>query len=105
MQTQLKNQMTTATTSNIIRFEVGQIYFATLCVAHSDFPVRCTKITEKSAWFEAVGDRSHHYKPARTLLRTFEGSNGRPGDQAGKFHGWYLSSTKTTGGDFDPYTI
>jgi hypothetical protein len=91
--------------TEIIRFEVGKVYYATLAVAHSDFPVRCIKRTAKSVWFEAVGDRSHHYAPARTLIREFEGWGERPGSEAGNFHRWYVSSTKTTGGDFDPFTI
>ena len=80
-------------------FEIGEIYYGTLCVAHSDFPVRCTRRTEKSVWFEHV-DAPQHYAAGRAKLHRFE-----DGSEAAMWRRWYVSSTKTTGGDFDPMTI
>ena len=80
-------------------FEIGQVYFGTLCVAHGDFPVRCTRRTDKSVWFEHV-DAPQHYPAGRAKLHRFE-----DGTEAAMWRRWYVSSTKTTGGDFDPLTI
>jgi hypothetical protein len=80
-------------------FEVGQVYYGTLCVAHSDFPVLCTKRTDKSVWFEHV-TMPHAYGAGRCKLNKFD-----DGREAAMFRRWYISSTKTTGGDLDPMTI
>ena len=79
-------------------FEIGQVYFGTLCVAHGDFPVRCIKRTEKSVWFEHV-NMPQHYASARAKTHKSDDS------ETAMFRGWYISSTKLTGGDFDPLTI
>ena len=79
-------------------FEIGQVYFGTLACAHGDFPVRCIRKTEKSVWFEHV-THPHAYSPGRAKLHLQER------DEAAMWRGWYINSTKQTGGDFDPYTI
>ena len=79
-------------------FEVGQVYYGTLCVAHSDFPVRCIKRTDKSVWFEHV-TMPQHYAAARAKIHKYDDS------ETAMFRRWYISSTKLTGGDFDPLTI
>ena len=80
-------------------FEVGQVYYGTLCVAHSDFPVLCIKRTDKSVWFEHV-DAPQHYASGRCKLYQNDHSS-----ESCMFRDWYISSTKITGGDFDPLTI
>ena len=80
-------------------FEVGQVYFGTLCVAHGDFPVMCVKRTDKSVWFEHV-NMPQHYAAGRCKAQKFD-----DGTEAAMFRGWYITSTKLTGGDFDPMTI
>jgi len=79
-------------------FEVGAVYFGTLACAHGDFPVRCIRRTEKSVWFEHV-TLPHCYAAGRAKLRQYDR------DEVATWRGWYISSTKQTGGDFDPYTI
>jgi hypothetical protein len=79
-------------------FEVGQVYYGTLSCAHSDFPVRCVKRTEKSVWFEHV-THSHAYAESRCKIHKWDDC------ETANFHRWYISSTKLTGGDFDPMTI
>ena len=78
-------------------FAVGKIYYGTLACAHSDFPVRVTKRTEKTVWFEHA-NRPEHYAPRRSKIRNY-------GNESANFHGWYISADKTTGGDFDLMTI
>lgn len=90
--------MTATVSASPVRFEVGEIYYGTLCVAHGDFPVRCIKRTEKSVWFEHA-TMPQHYKAGRALVR--DGGRG----EAAMFRRWYISSTKQTGGDFDTMTI
>ena len=90
--------MTTASAIETVRFEVGEIYYGTLACAHSDFPVRCTKRTAKSVWFEHV-TCPQGYKPACVRVRDW-GAH-----ETAMFRRWYISSTKRTGGDFDPMTI
>ena len=80
-------------------FQVGETYYGTLAVAHGDFPVTCIKRTAKSVWFEHA-TLGHCYPVKRSLVR----DHGEYGESA-RFHGWYISSTKKTGGDFDPMTI
>jgi hypothetical protein len=80
------------------QFQVGEVYFGTLCVAHGDFPVRCIKRTDKSVWFEHV-TLPQHYKTGRALIR--KASDG----ECAMFCRWYIDSKKQTGGDFDPMTI
>lgn len=79
-------------------FEVGAVYYGTLACAHGDFPVRCIRKTEKSVWFEHVTS-PQFYAAGRVKLHRHER------DEAAIWRGWYISSTKQTGGDFDPYTI
>lgn len=79
-------------------FKIGQVYFGTLACAHGDFPVRCIRKTEKSVWFEHV-THPHAYAAGRAKLHRHDR------DEAAMWRGWYISSTKLTGGDFDPYTI
>jgi hypothetical protein len=78
-------------------FEPGEIYFGTLTCAHSDFPVRCIKRTDKSVWFEHIN--SPHYPLRRAKLHKYDDQ------ECAMFYRWYISSTKRTGGDFDPLTI
>ena len=80
------------------QFEVGQVYYGTLCVAHGDFPVRCIKRTDKSAWFEHV-TMPHAYASSRVKIHKYADQ------EVATFRRWYISSTKLTGGDFDPMTI
>jgi hypothetical protein len=79
-------------------FEIGQIYYGTLACAHGDFPVRCVRRTDKSVWFEHV-DSPHYYPVRRSKVHKHDR------DEAAMWRGWYISSTKLTGGDFDPHTI
>lgn len=79
-------------------FQPGEIYFGTLMCAHSDFPVRCVRRTDKSVWFEHV-DSPQHYPLRRAKVHKYENQ------ECAMFHNWYISSTKQTGGDFDPLTI
>ena len=79
-------------------FEVGQVYFGTLTCAHGDFPVMCIKRTEKSVWFEHV-NHPQAYGAGRCKIHSYDDC------ETAMFRRWYISSTKTTGGDFDPLTI
>ena len=79
-------------------FEVGQVYYGTLPVAHSDFPVRCIKRTDKSVWFEHV-THPQHYAQSRVKVHKYADQ------EVATFRRWYISSTKQTGGDFDMMTI
>ena len=79
-------------------FQPGEIYFGTLMCAHSDFPVRCVRRTDKSVWFEHV-DSPQHYPLCRAKVHKYDNQ------ECAMFHNWYISSTKQTGGDFDPLTI
>lgn len=79
-------------------FEVGQVYYGTLTCAHSDFPVTCIKRTEKSVWFEHA-NRPDFYPQSRCKVHKYDDC------ETAMFRRWYISSTKTTGGDFDPLTI
>lgn len=80
------------------RFEPGEIYFGTLTCAHSDFPVRCVRRTEKSVWFEHV-THPQHYAIRRAKVHRYEK------EECAMWRSWYISSSKQTGGDFDPLTI
>jgi len=80
------------------QFVPGTVYYGTLTCAHSDFPVRCVRRTEKSVWFEHV-THPNVYGTGRCKIHVY-------GEyEAAMFRNWYVSSTKTTGGDFDPLTI
>lgn len=79
-------------------FEVGQVYYGTLTCAHSDFPVTCIKRTDKSVWFEHV-NHPEVYGAGRCKIHKYDDC------ETAMFRRWYISSTKTTGGDFDPLTI
>lgn len=79
-------------------FEIGEIYYGTLACAHSDFPVRCVRKTDKSVWFEHV-DSPRFYPVSRVKLHRYEAQ------ECAMWRGWYISSNKQTGGDFDPLTI
>ena len=83
-------------------FEVGQVYFGTLSCAHGDFPVRVTKRTAKTVWFEHA-TMPQHYEAKRSRVRLV--NNYRGGYEAANFHGWYMGADKRTGGDFDTMTI
>jgi hypothetical protein len=84
---------TTQTTQ--AQFIPGQTYYGTLSCAHGDFPVTCTKRTDKSVWFTKRG-----YADMRCKIHVWQGGN-----ESARFHGWYISADKQTGGDFDPMTI
>ena len=75
-------------------FVVGHTYYGSLAVAHSAFPVVCTKRTEKSAWFEHAN--SEAYKPARAKIHKWS-----DGAESSTFHGWriYADSIKNNGWD------
>ena len=76
-------------------FIPGQVYYGTLACAHGDFPVTCTKRTEQSVWFTKPGYRDMRCKIHRWSDNT----------ETARFHGWYVSAEKQSGGDFDPMTI
>ena len=80
-------------------FQVGATYYGTLAVAHGDFPVTCIKRTAKMVTFEHA-TLGHCYATKRSKIH----DHGEHGESA-RFHGWYISSTKKTGGDFDTLTI
>lgn len=80
-------------------FEVGQVYYGTLCVAHGDFPVICTKRTDKTVWFEHV-TMPQHYEAGRAKIQRF-----RDGHETAMFRRWYIAADKKKGGDFDPMEI
>ena len=82
----------------VIAFTVGQIYYGTLSCAHGDFPVRCIKRTTKSVWFEHAS-HPDSYRAMRCKARSW------PDNETANFHGWYISATKLSGGDFDLNTI
>ena len=86
-------------TQPITSFVPGTVYYGTLTCAHSDFPVRCVKRTEKSVWFEHV-THPECYELGRCRIWKWD-----DGSESAMFRRWYISSTKTTGGDFDPLTI
>ena len=79
-------------------FQVGEVYFGTLLCAHGDFPVRCTRRTDKSVWFEHCDDQ-RNYPQGRAKIRSHDGK------ECALWSGWYFASDKQTGGDFDPLTI
>ena len=76
-------------------FKVGEVYYGTLTCAHSDFPVRVVKRTDKTVWFEHA-TMPQHYSPAKSRARIVGESK-----EACRFHGWSIWSDKTTGGDWD----
>ena len=76
-------------------FKVGEVYYGTLLCAHSDFPVRVVKRTEKTVWFEHA-TMPQHYAPAKSKARMVSAST-----EACRFHGWSIWSDKTAGGDWD----
>jgi hypothetical protein len=76
-------------------FKVGEVYYGTLACAHSDFPVRVVKRTEKTVWFEHA-TMPQHYSPAKSRARIVSESK-----ESCRFHGWSIWSDKTTGGDWD----
>ena len=82
----------------MIAFNVGQIYYGTLSCAHGDFPVRCIKRTTKSVWFEHAS-HPDSYRAMRCKARQWSDN------ETANFHGWYVSATKLSGGDFDLNTI
>ena len=82
----------------VITFTVGQIYYGTLSCAHGDFPVRCIKRTTKSVWFEHAS-HPDAYRAMRCKARPWSDN------ETANFHGWYISATKLSGGDFDLNTI
>ena len=82
----------------MIGFTVGQIYYGTLSCAHGDFPVRCIKRTTKSVWFEHAS-HPDSYRAMRCKARPWSDN------ETANFHGWYISATKLSGGDFDLNTI
>ena len=94
-----RDQIMTTATAAATGFQVGQTYYGSLACAHSSFPVTCVKRTEKSVWFEHV-NMPQHYAAGRCKAQKFD-----DGTEAAMFRGWYISSTKLTGGDFDPMTI
>ena len=84
-------------------FKVGEVYYGTLLCAHSDFPVRVVKRTEKTVWFEHA-TMPHHYSPARSkvnIVGEFKVDKTWFPTETCKFHGWTIFSHKTTGGDWD----
>ena len=83
-------------------FQVGEIYFGTLAVAHGDFPVRVTKRTAKTVWFEHA-TRPDSYRAKSSRVRLVD--NYRGGYESCNFHGWYIGADKQEGGDFDTMTI
>ena len=85
------------------QFQVGEVYFGTLACAHGDFPVKVTKRTAKTVWFEHA-TRPHSYKPSRSRVREVGNYKGET-YEACNFHGWSIWSDKQEGGDFDPMTI
>ncbi len=80
-------------------FVPGTVYYGTLTCAHSDFAVRCVRRTDKSVWFEHV-THPNVYGTGRCKIRKWD-----DGSESAMFRRWYVSSDKTTGGDFDPLTI
>lgn len=80
-------------------FIPGTVYYGTLTCAHGDFPVRCVRRTEKSVWFEHV-THPESYGLGRCRIWKWD-----DGSESAMFRRWYVSSDKTTGGDFDPLTI
>ena len=82
----------------MITFQVGQTYYGTLSCAHGDFPVRCIKRTTKSVWFEHAS-HPDSYRAMRCKARPWSDN------ETANFHGWYISATKLSGGDFDLNTI
>ena len=75
-------------------FVVGHTYYGSLAVAHSSFPVVCTKRTDKSVWFEHANSQA--YKPARAKVHQWTN-----GIETANFHRWYISadSVKDNGWD------
>ena len=84
-------------------FKVGEVYYGTLACAHSDFPVRVVKRTDKTVWFEHA-TMPQHYSPAKSRARIVACQSDLgiwfPTETC-KFHGWTIFSHKTTGGDWD----
>lgn len=80
------------------QFESGQIIYATLTCAHSDFPVEITRRTAKSIWIKPC----HHngYSEKRCAVRVY---NGR--EYANAWGSWHLSSASTKPNGFDMQTI
>ena len=84
-------------------FKVGEVYYGTLACAHSDFPVRVVKRTEKTVWFEHA-TMPQHYSPAKSRPRIVGyvfNIEKFFNVEACRFHGWSIWSNKTTGGDWD----
>ena len=84
-------------------FEPGKIYHGSLCVAHSSFPVRCVRRTDKSVWFEHVTSPQHYAGPKRAKVRKWN-----DGTESAMAWRWYVSSDtvdRDPADQFDPYTI
>lgn len=81
-------------------FVPGTVYYGTLTCAHSDFPVRCVRRTDKSVWFEHETHPNVYGSPKRAKIHKWD-----DGSESAMAWRWYISSDKTTGGDFDPLTI
>lgn len=89
--------MTTSTST--FTFEPGQIVYASLICAHSDFPVRVTRRTAKSIWVEAVGLPDAMYPPKRCAIRSFGDS------ETARAWGWHLAAYSTKPNGCDPRSI
>lgn len=84
------------------QFAPGEIYYGSLSIAHSSFPVRCVKRTDKSAWFEHVTMPEGYKGPKRAKIHSYKDS------ESASAWGWYISSTtldKDPSSMYDPYTI
>ena len=83
-------------------FQVGQVYYGSLAVAHGSFPVRCVKRTEKSVWFEHVTMPEVYKGPKRAKIHKWSDAT-----ESAMAWRWYVSSDtdKRDPADVhDPYT-
>jgi hypothetical protein len=84
-------------------FVPGTVYHGSLSVAHSSFPVRCVRRTEKSVWFEHVNLPEHYVGPKRAKIHKWE-----DGTESARVWRWYVTSdtdTRDPSSMFDPTTI
>ena len=81
-------------------FKPGQIIFATLTCAHSDFPVKITRRTAKSIWIEPAGLPHSMYPPKRCAVRRWGDT-----ETARAWGSWHLAAHSTEPNGFDMQTI
>ena len=84
-----------------VSFQVGQVYYGSLSVAHGSFPVRCVKRTDKSVWFEHVTMPEGYKGPKRAKIHKWNDS------ESAMAWRWYVSSdtvNRDPADQHDPYT-